>query len=70
MPKLIQIITEHSVPTAKKTPHVSITKISWLVLLREIIAVCIENHTKPINTVCGQNAELFIVKACGMYSYH
>jgi hypothetical protein len=39
-------------------------------LLREIIAVHTENHTKPINTLCGQNAELLIVKAGGTYSYH
>jgi hypothetical protein len=36
----------------------------------EIIAVYTENHTKPINTPCGQNAELLIVKAGGTYSYH
>jgi len=31
-------------------------------LCREIIAVCSEIHTKHINTVCGQNVELLIVK--------
>jgi len=29
-------------------------------LYREIIAVCSEIHTKHINTLCGQNAELYI----------
>ena len=29
-------------------------------LCREIIAVSYENHTKHINTVCGQNVELYI----------
>ena len=28
----------------------------------EIIAVCSQIHTKHINTLCGQNVELFIVK--------
>ena len=28
----------------------------------EIIAVCSEIHTKHINTLCGQNVELFNVK--------
>jgi hypothetical protein len=28
-----------------------------------------ENHTKPIDTVCGQSAELLIVKAGGIYCY-
>ena len=27
-------------------------------LYREIIAVCSENHTRHINTLCGQNVEL------------
>jgi hypothetical protein len=41
-------------------------------LFREIIDVYSENHTKPINTLCGQNKELLTVKAGGMltYSYH
>jgi hypothetical protein len=25
---------------------------------------------KPVNTLCGQNAGLFIVKAAGIYNYH
>jgi len=31
-------------------------------LYREIIAVCSEIHTKPINTVCGQRVQLLNVK--------
>ena len=31
-------------------------------LYREIIAVCSEFHTKHINTLCGQNVDLLIVK--------
>jgi hypothetical protein len=31
-------------------------------LYREIIAVCSEIHTKPINSVRGQNVELLNVK--------
>jgi hypothetical protein len=31
-------------------------------LYREIIAVCSQIHTKHINTLCGQNVELFNVK--------
>jgi hypothetical protein len=27
-------------------------------------------HTKQINTICGQNSEMLIVKADGTYSYH
>jgi hypothetical protein len=39
-------------------------------LLGETISVKNENHMKPINTLCGQNAELLIRKAGGTYSYH
>jgi hypothetical protein len=68
-PKLIQIIFKHLVCTAKKTPHFLITKISCLMLLREIIAVYTENHTKSINILCDQYSELLTVKAGGTYSY-
>jgi hypothetical protein len=44
-----------SVPQRK---HITITKIKWLTLFKEIIAVYPEDHRKPINTLCGQNAEL------------
>jgi len=29
-------------------------------LYREIIAVCSQIHTKHINTLCGQNVELYV----------
>jgi hypothetical protein len=34
-------------------------------LLREIIAASFENHTKPTNTLCGQNTGLLNVEAGG-----
>jgi hypothetical protein len=37
-------------------------KANQLILYREIIAVCSQIQTKHINTVCGQNVELFNVK--------
>jgi hypothetical protein len=39
-------------------------------LFWEIVALCSEKHMKPIKTLCGQNAELLIVKADGTYGYH
>jgi hypothetical protein len=39
-------------------------------LLKEIIAVYTENHTKPINILCGQNAEELIIKTGGTHGYH
>jgi len=39
-------------------------------LYREIIAVCSQIHTKPINTLCGQNVEFVNVKPGGTYSDH
>jgi hypothetical protein len=50
-PKLIQIIFKNSVRIAKKTQHFTITKINWLTLFKEIIAVYRENHTRHISTV-------------------
>jgi hypothetical protein len=41
---------KNPVCTSKRTPHFTITKINWLKLFREIIAVYSENHAKPINT--------------------
>jgi hypothetical protein len=69
--RLISMIFEILVRTAKKTQHFTITKINWLTLLKEIIAVYSENHTKPINALCGQNAELLsIIRVGDIYSYH
>jgi hypothetical protein len=39
-------------------------------LYREIIAVCSQIHTQYINTLCGQNGELFNVKPGGKYTNH
>jgi hypothetical protein len=39
-------------------------------LYSEIIAVCSEIHTKHINTLGGQNVELWNVKHGGTYSNH
>jgi hypothetical protein len=69
-PKLIWIIFKNPVRTAKKTQLFTITKINWLTLFKEIISVYSVNHTKLINTLSGQNAELLNVKDGGIYSYH
>jgi hypothetical protein len=65
-PKIVCIIFKNSVRTAKKTQHFTITKINWLTLFKEIIAVYRVNHTRPIN----KKGELLIVEAGGTYSYH
>ena len=39
-------------------------------LHRETMAVCSEIHTKHINTVCGQNVELYIKKQTVPRSKH
>jgi hypothetical protein len=41
-------LNKNSVRTAKKTQHFTITKINWLTLFREIIAVYCENYMKPV----------------------
>jgi hypothetical protein len=54
----------NSVRTSNRTPHFTITRISWLILFKEVTAVYSENGTKPIN------AALQIVKTPGTYNYH
>ena len=59
--KLLHKIIAHKDPvrTAQLTLS-SVIKIDRLMLYREIIAVCSQIHTKHINTLCGQNVELYI----------
>jgi hypothetical protein len=55
----------------KETQHFTITRINWLILFKDIIAVYTENYAKIINTLRGLNAELPTVKASdGVYRYH
>jgi hypothetical protein len=46
--KLVKITVKNSVRTSKRTPHFTITKINWLTLFKEIIAVYTEKHTKHV----------------------
>jgi hypothetical protein len=39
-------------------------------LFGETVAVYCENHTEHADTLCGQNAEFWCVKAGGTYSDH
>jgi hypothetical protein len=41
------MLFKNPVRTSKRTPHFTITKINWLMLFKEIIAVYTENHTIP-----------------------
>jgi hypothetical protein len=47
------MLFKNSVRTSKRTPHFTITKINWLMVFKEIIAVFRENHAEPINTKCS-----------------
>ena len=51
---------KYPVHTAQLTHSVSVIKSRQLLLYTEIIAVFSEIHTKHINTLCGQNVELYI----------
>jgi len=42
-----------------------VIKINWLMMHREMNAVCSDTHTKHINTLCEQNVELMSVTASG-----
>jgi hypothetical protein len=62
---LVKIIFKNSVLTSKRT-HFTITKINWLTLVKEIIAVT----SRLIQDPEIQNAELLIGKAGDTYSCH
>jgi hypothetical protein len=47
-------IKEFSPYRKENTAHVTVTKINWLTLFKEIIAVCCRNRTKLINILCVQ----------------
>jgi hypothetical protein len=63
-----QIIYKNSVRTSQETHYFSATETNRLMLFGETVAVYCENHTEHINTLCGQNAEFWYVKAGGTYS--
>jgi len=44
---------------------VGLTETNLFMLCREAITVCSDINTKHINTLCGQNVELFDVKPGG-----
>jgi hypothetical protein len=51
-----------SVPHRKH--YLSATKPNLLMLFRETVAVCCENHTEHTDTLCGQNFTVFKKVAC------
>jgi hypothetical protein len=68
---LIHIIVNNSGCTSKTTPHFTITKINWLMLFKEIIAIYNVKHIKSINTKsvvtdCEPGSSVSIVSGYGM----
>jgi hypothetical protein len=55
---------QNPVRTSQETHYVSTT----LMLVRETVAVYCENHTEHTDTLCGQDAEIWYVKAGGTYT--
>jgi hypothetical protein len=47
------MLFKNPVRTSKRTPYLTIAKINWLMLFKEIIAVYSEKQAKPINTKCS-----------------
>jgi hypothetical protein len=60
----------NSVRTSQETYHVTSTKPNRLMLFGETVAVYCENHMEHTDTLCGQNAGFWYVKAGGTYSNH
>jgi hypothetical protein len=61
-----------TVRASQETHYVSATKPNRLMLFRETVAVYCENRTEHTNTctLCGQNGEIWYVKASGTYNNH
>jgi hypothetical protein len=51
-PKLFEVMFKNLICTTKRTQHFSVTKISSLMLFKETIVVCSENHTKHMSSKC------------------
>jgi hypothetical protein len=55
----------------RRTEHLRFgDKTNRLILYREVISVCSENHTKYINPLCGQKVKKKKNKPRGKYSKH
>jgi hypothetical protein len=61
------MIVKNPVRTSQETHYISSTETNRLMLFRETVAVCRENHVEHINTLCGQTAEFLNVKSSGTY---
>jgi hypothetical protein len=64
------MLYKESVHTSQETHYVSAKKPNRLMLFGERVAVYCENHTEHTDTLCGQNAEFWYVKASGTSSDH
>jgi hypothetical protein len=53
----------NSVRTSQETHYVTTTKPNRLMLFGETVDVYCENHMEHTNTLCGQNAGFWYVKA-------
>jgi hypothetical protein len=51
-PQFVEIVLKNLVRAANNTQHFTITKMSWLMMFKEEIAVYYENHVEHINTKC------------------
>lgn len=54
---------QNSALYSKLNQRVCIAKSNMSVVFKAMIASYFVSHTKPINTICGQNAVLLFVKA-------
>jgi hypothetical protein len=57
--RLNNILYKNLVRTGKRTPQVTITKVSWLMLFKEMTTYT-ENHTKAVNTTFSVHSFIFL----------
>jgi hypothetical protein len=66
----MQIMFRNSIPVSQKERLAFATRTNLLPVLGGIMAVYCENHTKNVNTLCGQSAEFFVLKVSDAFGNH
>jgi hypothetical protein len=65
----MHITFQNSVRTSLQTRCISITRISWFMVSREIMVAYSENHTYHTNTVTGKNSSAVHDRTGATYNY-
>jgi hypothetical protein len=62
-----QVPTKHQQDSGTEAA-ITVAKINWLLLYSKRVAICCENHTEHINTVCVEKLQFSNANTGGVYS--